>query len=342
VSEDATVKVKHLDARSITIRTYLVNEADAQAEGDRVLALLKVERERYGVAVALSDGWTAEPGLGVTLRQALQRHEPARRLQEQASQHGATNKTTPVDADEFGFWDSVGQAWNKLTWANLNATLKATTAQFLANTAGYFLTTEQFWAGGAEVTIAPPTSISTLTLTFSNGSQTITSSSAHGMAVGDPFHPTTTGALPTNFTANQELWVVSAPTSTTLTASAARGGSAITAGSAGSGTHTLNKRLLLDFATFINAKVTLAASIVVATPVNMTPGKSGRIRWIQSGAGSFLRTFPTGGTYQTAGGASTIAAVTTGSTTAKDIDYYETLSSTEMLIGATPLKSVAA
>lgn len=38
--------------------------------------------------------------------------------------HAATNKTTPVDADEFGIYDSVSGLLNKLTWANLKATLK--------------------------------------------------------------------------------------------------------------------------------------------------------------------------------------------------------------------------
>jgi hypothetical protein len=42
-----------------------------------------------------------------------------------AAIHGATNKTTPVDADEFGIWDSVTGLLNRLSWANLKATLKA-------------------------------------------------------------------------------------------------------------------------------------------------------------------------------------------------------------------------
>lgn len=37
--------------------------------------------------------------------------------------HATTNKTTPVDADELGIWDSVAGLLNKLTWANLKATL---------------------------------------------------------------------------------------------------------------------------------------------------------------------------------------------------------------------------
>jgi hypothetical protein len=38
--------------------------------------------------------------------------------------HGAVNKTTPVDADEVGIWDSVTGLLNRLSWENIKATLK--------------------------------------------------------------------------------------------------------------------------------------------------------------------------------------------------------------------------
>lgn len=38
--------------------------------------------------------------------------------------HAATNDTGPLDADEFGFWDSVGLGLLKITWANIKASLK--------------------------------------------------------------------------------------------------------------------------------------------------------------------------------------------------------------------------
>jgi len=38
--------------------------------------------------------------------------------------HAATNKATPIDADEAGIWDSVSGLLNKVTWANIKATLK--------------------------------------------------------------------------------------------------------------------------------------------------------------------------------------------------------------------------
>jgi uncharacterized protein (TIGR02145 family) len=38
--------------------------------------------------------------------------------------HSVTAKTTPVDADEFGIWDSVSATLRKVRWANIKATLK--------------------------------------------------------------------------------------------------------------------------------------------------------------------------------------------------------------------------
>lgn len=38
--------------------------------------------------------------------------------------HASSLKTTPVDNDEMGIWDSVSSTLKKLTWANLKATLK--------------------------------------------------------------------------------------------------------------------------------------------------------------------------------------------------------------------------
>lgn len=39
--------------------------------------------------------------------------------------HSAAAKTTPVDADEIGFWDSITGALSKVTWANIKATMLA-------------------------------------------------------------------------------------------------------------------------------------------------------------------------------------------------------------------------
>ena len=41
-----------------------------------------------------------------------------------ANINDATEKTTPIDADKFGIWDSVSEVLNYVTWANIKATLK--------------------------------------------------------------------------------------------------------------------------------------------------------------------------------------------------------------------------
>lgn len=42
-----------------------------------------------------------------------------------ASVHGAPTKAVPVDADEIGYWDSVGLRAVKMTWANLKEGIRA-------------------------------------------------------------------------------------------------------------------------------------------------------------------------------------------------------------------------
>lgn len=66
-AEDASVQTKHLNARTLTVTTALAAESDAQDEADRLLALHKVERELYDVALPLADAWAAEPGNSVGL-----------------------------------------------------------------------------------------------------------------------------------------------------------------------------------------------------------------------------------------------------------------------------------
>lgn len=39
--------------------------------------------------------------------------------------HGFSNKTTPIDADEFSVWDSVTGLLRKVSWINIKATLKS-------------------------------------------------------------------------------------------------------------------------------------------------------------------------------------------------------------------------
>jgi hypothetical protein len=67
VAEDASIKIKHLNAREITVDTYLQDGVDAQAEADRLLALNKIEREIYELTLPLSSGWTGDVGLAMTI-----------------------------------------------------------------------------------------------------------------------------------------------------------------------------------------------------------------------------------------------------------------------------------
>lgn len=67
-AEAPSVKTKHLSAREITIRTYLVDPAAAAAEASRQLSLLSVERQRYNITMPLGDAWPSVPGNSITLR----------------------------------------------------------------------------------------------------------------------------------------------------------------------------------------------------------------------------------------------------------------------------------
>ena len=79
---------------------------------------------------------------------------------------------------------------------------------------------------------------SSTTVSFTNGSATITGVGLP-TTVNDGFTLTTTGTLPTNFNTTTTYYVLAGSTSTAITVSTTKGGAAVTAGSAGSGTHTL-------------------------------------------------------------------------------------------------------
>lgn len=100
--------------------------------------------------------------------------------------------------------------------------------------------------------------------TFTNGSATI-GFTAHGMVVGSRVMFQTTGTLPTNFAINTGYYVVSVPTADTLTVSATMGGTAITAGSAGTGTHSMGKlkNTMTTGPVIINALTTIPARWVI-------------------------------------------------------------------------------
>lgn len=75
------------------------------------------------------------------------------------------------------------------------------------------------------------------TATFTNSSQNIGWTS-HGLTVGAIVFFATSGSLPTNFATTTLYWVVSVVDANTIKVASTPGGSAITAGSSGSGTQT--------------------------------------------------------------------------------------------------------
>jgi hypothetical protein len=85
--------------------------------------------------------------------------------------------------------------------------------------------------------LAPGNSPTPLTLTFTNSSASISASNT--LVAGTPVQFQTTGSLPTNFATSTTYFVISTGlTTSAFEVSATYGGSAITAGSAGSGTQT--------------------------------------------------------------------------------------------------------
>lgn len=198
----------------------------------------------------------------------------------------------------------------------------ATTAQWLANTASLLLSTDQVWASGAETALVDGIS---LTATFSNASTSVTVTTS--LAVDAPIHFTTTGALPTNFTASTEYYVLT-NSGTVLTVAATRGGSAITAGSAGSGTQTLVGRVWINYALGINFSLnTIAGNRTLAKPHNAKAGQVGRIRIVQDGTGSRTLTIAASSNYKYAGGTAPTLSTAASS---DDVLYFDAVSSTDV------------
>ena len=76
------------------------------------------------------------------------------------------------------------------------------------------------------------------TCTFTNGSSSVAKAN-HGLSVNDPVVFKTSGSLPTNFSQGTIYYVKTVVNTGVITVSATVGGSAVTAGSAGSGTHRI-------------------------------------------------------------------------------------------------------
>ncbi len=74
--------------------------------------------------------------------------------------------------------------------------------------------------------------------TFTNSSSAVVAT-AHGLVVGDKIHFTTTGSLPTGWAANTDYYVKTVTDANTIVTALSPAGTTITAGSAGSGVHTM-------------------------------------------------------------------------------------------------------
>ena len=98
-------------------------------------------------------------------------------------------------------------------------------------------TTTNYAVSGAS-RIIEGTNSGAFTVTFTNGSANI-GGTGLPTTVNDPVVFRTTGVLPTNFTVGTTYYIRSGSTSTVMTVSATPAGAPITAGSAGSGVHTL-------------------------------------------------------------------------------------------------------
>jgi hypothetical protein len=83
--------------------------------------------------------------------------------------------------------------------------------------------------------------LSSQTFTFSGS--TLTTAAPHKLVPNSRFRGTSTGVLPTPLVANTDYFVLTTPSTTTLTVSATLGGSAISL-SAGSGIHTMVEQQL--------------------------------------------------------------------------------------------------
>lgn len=148
------------------------------------------------------------------------------------------------------------------------------------------------------------------TVTFTNGSANI-GWTAHGRSVGDVFSLTTTGTLPTNFaipttTANGLLYVKTVVDANTITVAATSGGSAITAGSAGSGTHTAH--LYSPFLT-IQKAIDVAASIDGCTyAINIHPAGGSYVGGLATG-GCSLKAILTSGDVSLIGAGKTLTSI---------------------------------
>lgn len=106
------------DTEDLAVKSlfWAVRGTNALTEETRTFASGKIELIR-GAAT-----------LGATSIDVVTTEDPLPFARTAAEIHAATAKTTPVDADEFGIWDSVSMLLRKLSWAHLKTSLGLGTA----------------------------------------------------------------------------------------------------------------------------------------------------------------------------------------------------------------------
>lgn len=122
--EDAIKEIIQAELSDATIQGYLEDIGNWDASGAYTGTTITgtyagqyhYDDDYYFLAVA-NDVWIRLPRVAGSSSYDLA-----------ADIHAATSKTPAVDADEFGFWDSVSGLLRKLTWANIKTTLASTFA----------------------------------------------------------------------------------------------------------------------------------------------------------------------------------------------------------------------
>lgn len=188
-----------------------------------------------------------------------------------AAIHAATNKSTPVDADEFGIWNSVDGLLNKITWANLKTTLGSTFADLAgsasqvfsvapATAAAHAVRSDQISADNTSFpTYYPLTSFATV-LSSGTGSFTTASATMYILRIGKKVTAFFSATIITNGTAATSV-KMSIPNAASSSVSA-------------SGTYRENAVTGASGQAFISAG---SSTIELTTHTNTYPGADGYV-----------------------------------------------------------------
>jgi hypothetical protein len=167
----------------------------------------------------------------------------------------APSGTVTQTADQHGFadldfWVAAAEITTPFTTSNASITpddieLDTTTWQvdlaytLASSTSGYLFYKDQTATAGTNYNTALTIGATKTASNYDAATNTITTSSVHGLVAGDPIVFTGTGTPGTGISKQTLYFVKSAPTTTTLTITATYGGATLDITGAGSGTTTL-------------------------------------------------------------------------------------------------------